>query len=679
MSTTASPVEIASGIYWVGVNIAESGLHCNPYLIVADDEAALVDPGSPLDFPYVLQSVTSIMSLDKIRYIILQHQDPDLCASTPLFESNGVAATVISHWRTAQLVKYYGIQSPFLYVNQQNDTLQFKNGRVLRFIPTPYLHCPGSITTFDEQTCTLMSSDLFGAFTHNWTLYADELPSVQGKDLYLDAMRTFHEHYMPSSDILRPVMEKFLRMNIQLIAPQHGSVIRQNITQYIKELRTLACGNLLYPVKQELAQSYGLEPLCNEVLARLFATFPTEEVLDVFADTGITVKPDSETITDYVGSSQELWENLFRVIAAKKGWSWLTVIEPLTVKLSQEYGLEMPGAFAASLLTLQEEAQAMAEENRLLKSLNDRLEENLAKANDVLLKCPITGLYNQSVLLQYLQQELESAATTASTSALLLLSIDNMTQLNTRYGGHRGDDIIRAAAYTLGEMLAPTHRLFKAGGASFAYYIAVTTREKALAAAESLRAAIAGSRVIVEPITVSIGVSLADECSQTDSNKSDSLLKLAHNRMLLARKRGQNQVCIDIGADEIAQRRGKVLIADYEQANLDILRNALEEDHYEVITATDGSQAYRLINRHSPDIVITELMLPKMDALLLKEKISQSSATKDIPVILLAYHKDTASVQRAMALGIDRYLQKPYFLAEVLGIIRNKLRHTAAN
>lgn len=84
MSTTASPVEIASGIYWVGVNIAESGLHRNPYLIIAGDEAALVDPGSPLDFPYVLQSVTSLVSLDKIRYIILQHQDPDLCASTPL-------------------------------------------------------------------------------------------------------------------------------------------------------------------------------------------------------------------------------------------------------------------------------------------------------------------------------------------------------------------------------------------------------------------------------------------------------------------------------------------------------------------------------------------------------------------------------------------------------------------
>ena len=666
------PIEIAHQIYWVGVNMQEGGLHCNPYLIVAGDEAALVDPGSPLDFSYVLQNVTTIVPLDKIRYIILHHQDPDLCASVPLFEQEGLAATVVTHWRTAQLVKYYGIQSPFLLVSEQNDTIVFDNGRVLRLIPTPYLHCPGAITTFDEQTGTLLSSDLFGAFTHNWSLYADELPLVQGNDHYLAAMKTFHEHYMPSNDILRPVMEKFLRMDIQLIAPQHGSIIRQNIQHYIRELRSLTCGSLLSPVKKEFVQNFGLEPLCNEILARLFATFPAEEVLQVFANTGITVSGESETIIDYNGASQELWQNLFRVIEAKKGWFWLSVIEPQTATLSQEYGLDMPAAFSSSHLAFQQEAQAITEENRLLKSINDRLEENLAKANDAFLKCPITGLFNQSVLLRYLQEELDTQAVSASISALLLVSIDNMTQLNTRYGGHRADEILRAAAYTLGERLASTQRLFKAGGASFAYYIAVTTREKALATAEALRAAIAESRVIVEPVTVSIGIGLSDECSRTDSNKAEALFTLAHNRMLLARKRGQNQVCVDAGADEIALQRGKILIADCEQANLDILRNALEAQ-YEVITATDGNQAYRLITRHSPDLVITELMLPKMDAFLLKEKINQSSATHDIPFILLSFHKNTASVERAMALGIDRYLQKPYFLAEVLGIVRNKL------
>ena len=112
------PVAIGEDLYWVGINRQESGLHCNPYLIDAGEDAALFDPGSPLDFPYVYDKVTGIVPLENLKYIILQHQDPDLAASTPLFEQAGASVTIITHWRTAQLVKYYGVTSPFLFVSQ---------------------------------------------------------------------------------------------------------------------------------------------------------------------------------------------------------------------------------------------------------------------------------------------------------------------------------------------------------------------------------------------------------------------------------------------------------------------------------------------------------------------------------------------------------------------------------
>ena len=50
-------VEIAKGIYWVGGDEHNGGLHCNPYLIVDEDEAVLIDPGSVLDFEYVFDNV----------------------------------------------------------------------------------------------------------------------------------------------------------------------------------------------------------------------------------------------------------------------------------------------------------------------------------------------------------------------------------------------------------------------------------------------------------------------------------------------------------------------------------------------------------------------------------------------------------------------------------------------
>lgn len=669
------PVEIADHIYWVGVNIQESGLHCNPYLVVAGDEAALIDPGSPLDFHYVIENVKSVVPLSTIKYIILQHQDPDLCASTPLFENAGANVSVCTHWRTAQLVKYYGIRSPFREVNQHSSTLEFQNGRILQFIPTPYLHFPGAITTFDPATGTLFSSDLFGAYTHHWSLYADELVAANGKDRYIEAMKTFHEHYMPSNDVLRPVMEKLSQLDIRLIAPQHGSIIRSNVAAHIHELKILECGGLLQPIKKEIAKTAGLEIICNQVLRRMFAVFPTAEIMEVFAGTDIVIDPETEQISDYSSTSQELWQNIFRLISSRQGWSWLTAIEPLTVKLVREYGIDMPDVFTSSLLEMQKESQLIFEENKALKEVNERLQQGLTRANDRLVKCPVTGLYNENMLLQYLQEELDTVLSTEGNGALLLISIDDMSHLNTQYGTKEGDEMIRATAYTLTSLRQQTHRLFKMGGAAFAYYIASTNRETATKVAEDIRMAVATSTLTIEPLTVSIGVGFVNELQPDDTNKEHTMLAIAQNRMQKARKQGQNQVCAEHTESEAMIRRGTVLIAEYEKINVDILINALEQELYEVIVASDGDEAHRLISLEVPDFIIAELMLPKLDALLLKEKLRQTTTTQNIPFIILSYHKDSSSVQRAVALGIEHYMQKPYFIEEVVGIVNNKLSH----
>lgn len=670
------PVEIADHIYWVGAKIQESGLHCNPYLVVAGDEAALIDPGSPLDFHYVIENVKSIVPLSAIKYVILQHQDPDLCASTPLFENAGVNGFVCTHWRTAQLVKYYGIRSPFREVNQHSSTLEFQNGRILQFIPTPYLHFPGAITTFDPATGTLFSSDLFGAYTHHHgSLYADELVAANGKDRYMEAMKTFHEHYMPSNDVLRPVMEKLAQMDIRLIAPQHGSIIRKNVAAHIHELKILECGGLLQSIKKEVAKTAGLEMICNQILRRLFAVFPTAEIMEVFAGTDIVIDPETEQITDYSSTSQELWQNMFRLISSRQGWSWLTAIEPLTIKLVREYGIDMPDVFTSSLLEMQKESQLIFEENKALKQMNERLQQGLTRANDRLVKCPVTGLYNENMLIQYLQEELNTALSTEGNGALLLISIDDMSLLNTKYGTKEGDEMIRATSYTLSSLLLTSHSVFKMGGAAFAYYIASTDRETATKVAEGIRMAVATSSLTIEPITVSIGVGFVDELQPDDARKAHTMLGIAQNRMQKARKQGQNQVCAESTGNEAIVRRGTVLIADYEKFSADILINALEQEQYEVIVASDGDEAHRLITLEVPDIIIAELMLPKLDALLLKEKLRQTSTTQNIPFILISYHKDSASVRRAIALGIERYLQKPYFIDEVVGIVNHKLGH----
>lgn len=81
------PVEIADGVYWVGFFDKQTGLHCNPYLIVDGNEAIVIDGGSRPDFATVMMKILQTgISPNQIQGLVYQHYDPDLCGSLPNFE-----------------------------------------------------------------------------------------------------------------------------------------------------------------------------------------------------------------------------------------------------------------------------------------------------------------------------------------------------------------------------------------------------------------------------------------------------------------------------------------------------------------------------------------------------------------------------------------------------------------
>ncbi|MFZ2500370.1 MAG: MBL fold metallo-hydrolase [Minisyncoccia bacterium] len=241
MNTSANnydeAVEIAPGIYWVGFYDKDAIFSCNPYLIVDGDEAILIDGGSLGHFPFVARKVFSIIEPSKIKNLILHHMDPDLCASMPLFQNiiDNKDLQVISHYRASLLIAYYSQEKMNFYYPEKNDNIfRFSSGRTLRFIPAHYLHTPGTINTYDEKTKILFSSDIFGAFTPKWELYADKE--------YPEKMRTFHENYMPSNRIMEQYLDRIKKLDIEMICSQHGSIIKKDLVD--QSIRAL--GNFEY-------------------------------------------------------------------------------------------------------------------------------------------------------------------------------------------------------------------------------------------------------------------------------------------------------------------------------------------------------------------------------------------------------------------------------------------------
>ncbi len=234
--------KINDGIYYVGFGDDKAGFSNNPYLLVEGDSVVLFDPGSRREdhFLIIKKKIESVVPLNKITHIVVHHQDPDLVASVPLFEEIlGVNNfELISTMRTSLLIPYYGIYTDITTV-EDGDVMEIDNGRKIMFITSPYLHFPGAHVSYDEKTKTLFSSDIFGAFTSKWTLFADEAED------YIQAMKIFHEPYIPHRDCVMSFINKVKNLPIEMICPQHGSVIRKDIPKYVKALTEFEVGKWL--------------------------------------------------------------------------------------------------------------------------------------------------------------------------------------------------------------------------------------------------------------------------------------------------------------------------------------------------------------------------------------------------------------------------------------------------
>ncbi|MDX9826232.1 MAG: hypothetical protein RBT73_00655, partial [Spirochaetia bacterium] len=99
-------IALGNGYYWVGSSRLTGDLSCNPYLLVDEGQGVLFDPGSVLDVQEVLESISSVLPLDKIRSVVLHHQDPDLAAAVPAMEAAGMKFEIVTHWRSWSLIRF---------------------------------------------------------------------------------------------------------------------------------------------------------------------------------------------------------------------------------------------------------------------------------------------------------------------------------------------------------------------------------------------------------------------------------------------------------------------------------------------------------------------------------------------------------------------------------------------
>ena len=236
-------VEIAEGIYWVGFYDVQSGLHCNPYLIVDHDEALVIDGGSRPDFATVMMKIMQTgIAPKQIQALVYQHYDPDLCGSIPNFEDiiRREDLKIISDAENLMFIRHYSAASCLISLSKLKFEYAFSSGRKIHFAKTPYAHAAGSFITFDPKTKVLFTSDLFGSYGKNWELYlrltdaclnCRDYASSAGNlpDCPVVGILHFHKKIMTSTRALRYALEIISKIPFEIIAPQHGSIINDKV------------------------------------------------------------------------------------------------------------------------------------------------------------------------------------------------------------------------------------------------------------------------------------------------------------------------------------------------------------------------------------------------------------------------------------------------------------------
>ncbi len=129
--------------------------------------------------------------------------------------------------------------------------------------------------------------------------------------------------------------------------------------------------------------------------------------------------------------------------------------------------------------------------------------------------------------------------------------------------------------------------------------------------------------------------------------------------------------------EEIVDKKIKILVADDDNNVINIIRYSIG-DQFEILEAANGKEALGMVFARSPDILILDIMMSEMDGYMVCEELKEHDSTKNLPIIILSAKASVDDKVKAMGLGIDDYMIKPFDPRELEARIKMRLKLTAS-
>ena len=310
------PVEIRPNVFWVGVNdrvtelfeglwpISREGISYNSYLI-KDEKSALIDLSKEMLSEDYLAQLAEIFDIASLDYIVINHMEPDHSGALVWLRQLAPDAVILGMPKTVGMLDdFYGLTENIESLSNGQELSLGAN--TLRFVYTPFVHWPETMMTYMVEQKVLFPCDGFGGYgTLDGAIFDDTCADLAYYEA--ESLRYFTNIVAPFSKSVLSAISKFEGMPIEVVAPSHGLIWRENPGRILELYQTWS--------------GYYHEPAQPGITALLGTMYRNTEralstALDGIASEGVSVKVHDVRKTHVSYILPDLWTQRGVLVAA---------------------------------------------------------------------------------------------------------------------------------------------------------------------------------------------------------------------------------------------------------------------------------------------------------------------------------------------------------------------------
>jgi len=291
---------------------------------------------------------------------------------------------------------------------------------------------------------------------------------------------------------------------------------------------------------------------------------------------------------------------------------------------------------------------------------------------EYLLVDELTGAYNRKYLTEVYKQQQTNYIRNKEAYCIAMIDLDHFKKVNDTYGHLMGDEVLQRFVKHVKSNIRTTDQLFRYGGEEFVLHLPRTNAEEAQTTLNRILSSFGKESFHINNQTFFVTFS-AGIVEVSSESTLENILNQADRALYTAKEKGRNQVVVSCHHQQMKLKKFNLAIIDDDP----IIRTMLTEllgridlgNRYEVQIHTykDGLEFMNstIINEDTHCFVILDGMMPKMDGLEVLQRLRKEKRHDQFTVVMLTSRNSENDIQRALQLGADDYMTKPFKLMEL--------------